>query len=76
MKAALVFLAVLPLAGCVTLDKGAEANVPTVTCVLSFGNSCQFKGEKTLDKVHAEGSLGKTVVEPAEFPPVGQHALP
>ena len=64
---------------CVTLDKGSEANVPTVTCVLVFGDGCRFDNEdqdKTLqvEKKGDEKTIKKTRTKP--FPPIGQHTVP
>ena len=61
------------------LDKGSEANVPTVTCVLVFGNGCRFDNEdddRTL-QLKKEGdteTLKKTRTK--AFPPVGAHGVP
>ena len=63
--------------GCVSLDKGAEANVPTVTCVLVFGDGCRFENDNddrvTLIK-RVDEEIKKTRTRP--FPPVGLHRLP
>lgn len=66
--------AVVLLSGCVALEKGAEANTPTVTCFLIFGDGCRFDSAKDLDKTISE-DIDDHGIEVLPFPPIGQHAV-
>ena len=79
VKRNLLLAVLIPvLSSCVSLREDSEANVTTLTCIITVGSGCTFTSSDEEDTTETTETVDKhyRIEQEGVVPPIGNHALP